>query len=338
MPPGRFVAVADTGVNNRVMTSPDGINWSIGVTAGATGWRAVCYAPELRLLVAVGSSGAGNFAMTSIDGGITWINRVTANATMQSVAWSPTLGLFAAVGESLIYTSPDGIVWTNRANPMNPANLLRGVAWCPGFGKFVAVANDAVTFNCMLESSDGILWTLRSGAAVAGVGFWEGVAYSPALNRASAVGGIQPERVNYTNDGTVWQNGTFPAAAHSWEAVCWSPQLLLFVAVAGTAGAVANRAMTSINGVNYTQMPTPDLNQWRGIAWSPELGVFAAVSSSGVGNRAMTSADGGNWTSRASAADNDWYGITWVPGTGRRRKHRGGELWGIIPEVANYLG
>jgi hypothetical protein len=67
--------------------------------------------------------------------------------------------------------------------------------------------------------------------------------------------------------------------------------------------------------------------------------LFVAVGITGAGNRIMTSPDGADpWTSRVSPADYAWWDVIWVDDESRRSRHRGGELWGIIPEVAPYLG
>lgn len=64
---GLFAAVAGSGTGNRVMTSPDGINWTVRTSAADNDWRAVTWSPELGLFVAVGISGTGNRVMTSIS-------------------------------------------------------------------------------------------------------------------------------------------------------------------------------------------------------------------------------------------------------------------------------
>lgn len=96
---GIFVAVAtsDTlpsGVE-RVMTSPDGITWTMRST-NTNIWRSVCWSAELGIFVAVASSGSGNRVMTSPDG-VTWTLRTTINNAWRSVCWSPELGIFVAV-------------------------------------------------------------------------------------------------------------------------------------------------------------------------------------------------------------------------------------------------
>jgi len=70
-----FVAVANTGVGNRVMTSPDGIVWTIRVSAADNQWMGVCYGNGL--FVAIARTGVGNRVMTSPDG-IVWTIRVSA--------------------------------------------------------------------------------------------------------------------------------------------------------------------------------------------------------------------------------------------------------------------
>ena len=95
-----FVAVANTGVGNRVMTSPDGINWTIRSSAADNDWLSVCWSPDLTLFVAVANTGDYNRVMTSPDG-INWtIRSSTSRHTWISVCWSPDLTLFVAVSYS----------------------------------------------------------------------------------------------------------------------------------------------------------------------------------------------------------------------------------------------
>jgi hypothetical protein len=63
-----FVAVANTGTGNRVMTSPDGITWTVRTSAANNEWWGVCWSSELSLFVAVGSTGTGNRVMTTTAG------------------------------------------------------------------------------------------------------------------------------------------------------------------------------------------------------------------------------------------------------------------------------
>ena len=72
---GLFVAVANTGVGNRVMTSPDD-TWTIRTSAADNSWLSVIYGNGL--FVAVANSGTGNRVMTSPDG-LTWTSRTSTS-------------------------------------------------------------------------------------------------------------------------------------------------------------------------------------------------------------------------------------------------------------------
>jgi hypothetical protein len=63
---GLFVAVANTGTGNRVMTSPDGITWTARTSAADNQWHSVTWSPEAGLFVAVAYSGTGNRVMTCL--------------------------------------------------------------------------------------------------------------------------------------------------------------------------------------------------------------------------------------------------------------------------------
>ncbi|MFM2374746.1 MAG: hypothetical protein RLZZ234_741, partial [Candidatus Parcubacteria bacterium] len=90
---GLFVAVAQTGTGNRVMTSTDGITWTSRTSAADNSWYSVTYGNGL--FVAVAFSGTGNRVMTSPDG-ITWTSRTSAaDHVWDSVTYAN--GLFVAV-------------------------------------------------------------------------------------------------------------------------------------------------------------------------------------------------------------------------------------------------
>ena len=133
---GLFVAVADFGTDNRVMTSPDGITWTSRTSAADNEWRSVTHGNGLFL--AVSSSGSGNRVMTSPDG-ITWSSRTSAADNLwHSVTYGN--GLFVAVAVTgtgnRVMTSPDGITWSSRNSAAD--NIWMSVAY--GNGLFVAVS------------------------------------------------------------------------------------------------------------------------------------------------------------------------------------------------------
>src|SRR3989304_1758276 len=180
---GLFVAVADSGTGNRVMTSPDGITWTTRTSAANNGWFSVTYGGGL--FVAVANTGTGNRVMTSPDG-ITWTSRTSAaDQAWEDVTWSPELGLFVAAGNgttAAIMTSPDGINWTSRTGPGSNVSWA-GITWSPELGLFAAVTTDGVT-NTITTSVDGITWTLRNKSQANGL---YDIVWSPDLGLFWAV-------------------------------------------------------------------------------------------------------------------------------------------------------
>ena len=149
---GLFVAVANSGTGNRVMTSPDGITWTARTSAADNSWHSVTYGNGL--FVAVAQTGTGNRVMTSPDG-ITWTTRTSAaDFSWNSVTYGN--GLFVALDNSgssnSLMTSPDGITWTTRTSAAN--NGWSSVTY--GNGLFVAVASSG-TGNRVMTSPDAPL-------------------------------------------------------------------------------------------------------------------------------------------------------------------------------------
>jgi hypothetical protein len=123
----------------------------------------------------------------------------------------------------------------------------------------------------------------------------------------------------YVNDlslkalnGGTWVAGSTPANVQDYRAVTWSEPLGLFVAVAAVGAADFDVAMTSTDGVNWTQRTGPLDVTWEDVCWSTEVGLFVAVASSGVGQRVMTSPDGVTWTARTCPDTTDWRAVTWA--------------------------
>jgi len=242
-----FCAVASSGTGDRVMTSPDGITWTIRTSAADNNWRSVCWSPELSLFCAVANTGTGTRVMTSPDG-ITWTTRTSAaDNDWYSVCWSPELSLFCAVAYSgtgdRVMTSPDGITWTIRTSAAD--NNWRSVCWSPELSLFCAVAVTG-TGTSVMTSPDGITWTTRTSAAD---NEWFSVCWSPELSLFCAVAySGTGNRVMTSPDGITWTIRT-SAADNQWYSVCWSPELSLFCSVAATG--TGNRVMTSQSTKNF---------------------------------------------------------------------------------------
>lgn len=294
---GLYVAVAGSGVGNRVMTSPDGITWTSRTSAADNVWTGVAYGAGLY--VAVSSDGTGNQVMTSPDG-ITWTSRVeSGTAAWQDVVFGN--GLFVAVSSSAspkAMTSSDGITWTSRTVPT--ATGFRGVTY--GEGRFLAVAPG----TNFAYSADGVTWTSLSVTSISG--FWRSVTYGNGRFVAVGVflGGIVAAS---SDDGFIWTSRTAPSL--DWEDVDFGNGLFVAVSSSGTG----SRAMTSSDGITWTASTTPADNSWQSVVTG--AAEYVAVGSSGTGNRVMTSGFQGVWAS-AIYSDPEDIGSQWIAVAGGR--------------------
>jgi len=136
---GLFVAVSYSGTGNRVMTSLDGITWTIRASAADNTWLGVTYGNGL--FVAVSYDGA-NQVMTSPDG-IEWTSQTSAaNNEWSGVTFGD--GLFVAVSQTgtndRVMTSPNGITWTSQTSAAN--SVWISVTYSNGI--FVAVGQSGI--------------------------------------------------------------------------------------------------------------------------------------------------------------------------------------------------
>lgn len=278
-----FVAVADTGTGNRVMTSPDGLIWTTRASAADNGWNYVVWSSELSLFVAVAYSGSGNRVMTSSNG-ISWTTRITNNNNWPQICWSPELSLFVAVADTgsgnRVMTSLNGIDWITRTSAAD--NGWHGICWSKERGIFVAVAYSG-TGNRVMTSPDGITWTTRSSAAD---NQWFDVCWSSELGLfvAVAASGVG-NRIMTSADGITWTTRSTPAD-NTWYNITWCKEISLFISVA--ASGAGNRIMTSSDGISWISRVSPIDNNWLAGCWSPQLGIFVATASSGTSNRVMS--------------------------------------------------
>ncbi len=326
-----FVAVGNGTTNQRVITSPDGINWTLRTGVTNT-WTSVCWSPELLLFVAVGNTNNTTNIMYSYDG-INWTARNSiigsaSSMTFTSVCWSSELYLFAAVSSDRVIISKDGINWNYRS--VNNNNW-QSICWAKGLGLFLAVGisnNDT-----LMISPDGNNWktiTTTDGGSGCRTICWSEELYTFVAsnnNKIVTLNNFQYNEfsvnsnhnltnlTNYNNDNEnnlydTWYN-THSNINNEWTSICYSTDLALLVAVSKTGS--GNRVMTSSDGTTWISQISATDNNWTSICWASELDLFVAVASSGTGNRVMTSPDGINWTSRLSATDNDWTSICWSP-------------------------
>ena len=174
---GLFVA---SGYNlNRIVTSKNGFDWNISVTAATTGnFYSICWSPELRLFVAIGNR---THLLTSSDG-IVWTFQSNLSLGWKSICWSKELGIFVAVGDEgikRVMTSQNGIDWTLR-NSANDTSYWINVCWSPEVKMFVAVSYFAPDgLANVMTSNNGINWTLITTNTT--IFPWWNVCWSPEL-------------------------------------------------------------------------------------------------------------------------------------------------------------
>ena len=292
-----FCAISSSGTGDRVMTSRDGVTWTVRVSAADHAWQSVCWSPELGRFCAVGASGTGQRVMTSPDG-ITWTIRASAaDNDWRAVCWAPEAGLFCAVASTgsatnRVMVSSDGITWSLGVSASNLA--WRSVCWAPELGLFCAVASSG-TGSRVMTSPDGVTWTLRAVPIDNG---WREVCWAAELGLFCAVALTGTgDRVMTSPDGVTWTIGT-SSADNAWNSVAWAPELGLFAAVASSGA--GNRVMTSPDAITWTTRLSAEDNGWQSVAWAPQLRLFAAVASTSTGtNRVMTSVSGNSFPWRA---------------------------------------
>ena len=281
---GLFVAVAESGNGNRVMTSPDGRTWTRRTSAADNSWNSVTYGNGL--FVAVGYDGSTNDVMTSPDG-ITWTLHASV-VSMYANSWNSVTygnGRFVAVasGDEIanqVMTSSDGITWTAQAAAAN--NIWNSVTY--GNGLFVAVSQDGT--NQVMTSPDGITWTLHASVVSMYANSWNSVTYGNGRFVAVASGDEIANQVMTSSDGITW-TAQAAAANNIWNSVTYGNGL--FVAVGTDFSdlfAPVAVVMTSPDGITWTSRISAVAYTWTGVTYGN--GQFVAVAQFGT-NQVMTS-------------------------------------------------
>jgi hypothetical protein len=199
--------------------------------------------------------------------------------------WSPELRIFVFIYGSSIAISSNGTSWSLIANTLQNTtdSYWTNICWSPQLKIFLACAfNHDTTKVSLMRSSDGVIWSdstfTHSPASQATAHAWQDVCWSPELGIFVAVGcsrtghpsNLQAAYIASSSDGINWQP-LYLGYLIELRAVCWSPQLRIFVAVGPLV------ILYSINGTTWID---PGLNvnylyrRYNDICWSPELGIF----------------------------------------------------------------
>ncbi len=153
-------------------------------------------------------------------------------------------------------TSPDGIIWTERANPQ--AVSLNSVCWSGT--QFVAVGNADVTDAYILTSPDGIIWTERANPQAVSLNSvcWSGTQFV-AVGATDATDAY----IITSPDGIIWTERANPETV--WlKSVCWGGTQ--FVAV-GRNDLLDAAIITSPDGIIWTERANPKATYLQSICW-----------------------------------------------------------------------
>ena len=283
---GTYVAVADgaaTANSGRVMTSPDGVTWTLRSSVDDTvGWRSVTFGAGLFVAVGTLSTGGGRI-MTSPDG-VNWTQRASGDDDNRWNVVTYGNGLFVAASRtrasgstsSQVTTSPDGVTWTLGGGGATIGKNWYGLAF--GNGVFVATGGS----NAVMTSPDGANWTaVANAASLPSDTNWRGVTYNRGLFVTVASAG-SGQRLMTSPDGSNWTARTSADDTNEWYDVTYGDGRFVAVARGGT-----NRVMTSPDGITWSaQAGAPDTSAWQGIVYVG--GQFVAVATSGFPNQVMT--------------------------------------------------
>jgi len=281
---GKFVAVSgDPERRDMVLSSTDGVNWSIQLAAAPGIWSAVAFGGGRFVAV------SRNMIMTSKDA-INWsAHKVPASLDWNSIAFGNGKFVSIAGFSNRVMVSectPPPTV------PDAPTDLMASVADGLADISFIQGSDGGSPILNYQYSLDGGAWTPFESSPLMLRGLNNGTTYSIAVRAVNAVGvGEASEAISFTptEDCFAGQYWTAYAATESnfWRSSTYGNGK--FVAVSSDG---QNRVMSSSDGMNWIRSGNIELNTWNSIAYGN--GKFVAVSRNGI-NRVMVSEDGVNW-------------------------------------------
>jgi len=251
--------------------------------------------------IVLSSFGGQNCISTSTDKGNTWVTLYLGTGTnsVGGVHWASAFNKFICVINQSLYTSDDGIIWTqtNLSSIMALNSVVRGIAASDPSGVILnsgansivstVVMGTGVSGNNLYVSTNLSTWNAISS----GLSNIQSVCWSPILNIFIAVGQGTTCLIYSTNNGVSWTGWTpptpTPVTLGNW--VSWSTTLSQFV-VCGEQSAFAY----SYNGINWfkgtssaTGFGTPF-----SCVWNSSLNKWFAIGSTNI---LASSSDGITW-------------------------------------------
>ena len=294
--------------SNTIMSSLDGINWTISRLDGLLITSAVW---ANNRFIAVTSSGVTFRIHTSVavslrQSGMSWTNVTTpALNNWTSVCWGNNI--FIAVASSgtgnRIMRSTDGTAWTLVTSPADSG--WSSVTF--GNNRFVAVATTGTVKIMYSTDNTGSTWIGLS--SFSSNNSFTSITFGNGIFCAVANSGLSNTRAITSSDGITWNSTNSQILTSNWNSICWNGSIFCAVASSDISNVIVK---ISSNGTIWNGAITGVINNsWRSICWSGSI--FCAVASSGNTNqRVMISVNGIIWTNATSGVlNNSWTAICW---------------------------
>jgi hypothetical protein len=316
------------GQRGTVLTSPDGVTWTLRARITHQLLRDVAWSGSL--FVAVGDSGT---VITSSDG-VTWTPRATqVPYDLSAIACADGLCVVPADWGSAVLTSSDGVAWTTRTVANDPNTGLNSVVRVPaGTGRtarWVAVGSHAVV------SEDGVAWTRYSTGVPSTLSdaVWNGVQVvaNTGLGIATSATGVTwndvrtvyPGPLLWTGSGYLAPYGSGIRAGTGTAPTAWTEQDLrrgslkriLRMGAQYVAIGYDGHIETSTDASTWTPRSGPTSLRLSSIVWADSQ--FTAVGDLGI---VLTSRDAVNWTPRASGTTFHLRRVIAAPAPGMTRR------------------
>jgi hypothetical protein len=236
-----FCALGASGTGNRVMTSPDGRNWSLGVSPSDSSWGAVVWAKELGIFLAISFDSLAAIGISR--DGKTWTQTSTSLFYFISyynrVVWSSKLKLFAVNayrttdGRSCLFTSPDGLTWTTRhVDTSGSVAGVTGLCWSEEQGLFVATLDSSgAETGLILTSPDGLTWTKRNLPFTPIQFCSPRVLWAEGVNAFYWYPSVNDSQTAFSFNGIDWVQAHLAGGQSSWSTYCVDARIAINPAV-----------------------------------------------------------------------------------------------------------
>jgi hypothetical protein len=295
-----------------VLTSTDGITWSVGslpggfTTSYTGGLNSVTWAGTQYIATGIARTTNLPTMITSADG-VTWTSKTYTASAISTVARPVTFepvvsynnGRYIVAQGTEIFLSTDAATWTKYTSGESGINYFNKVIF--GNGKFVATrtVSDLATGNQdgqIVYSTDGKTWTRATITGLTGRTIWNGGIIWTGSQFLAINGGASTQYIATSSDGITWTaTNNSSIATNAVNDVAYGNGM--YVAVGG-------KISTSTDGVNWTHNTTTANTQLaagyplQSIVFSEGKFITVGQALNSTNNKALiySSIDGLNWS------------------------------------------